>query len=121
MAIDHSTLNILLQQVSGDPAAGMSGVMVNIGHKLGLYRAMACDGPLTPAALASKTDASERYLRAWLDEQAAAGHVSYDPSDHTYGMSAANVMALAAPKRPCLISLAFEPGPQDRVRSKCDA
>jgi PAB1-binding protein PBP1 len=34
-------------QVVTDLAAAMAGVMTNIGHKLGFYRAMAESGPLT--------------------------------------------------------------------------
>ena len=40
--------------------------MVVIGDKLGLYRAMAGAGPLTPAELAGRTGTAERYVREWL-------------------------------------------------------
>jgi SAM-dependent methyltransferase len=53
---------------------------VLIGDKLGLYRAMAGAGPLTPAELATRTGAHERYVREWLSAQAAGGYVTYDPA-----------------------------------------
>jgi len=52
--------------------------MVVIGDQLGLYRAMAGAGSLTPAALATRTGTAERYVREWLSAQAARGYVSYD-------------------------------------------
>ena len=49
--------------------------MVVIGDKLGLYRAMAGAGPLTPAELAARTGTVERYVREWLSAQAARGYL----------------------------------------------
>lgn len=42
-------------QVLTDLAAAMAGVMTNLGHKLGLYRAMAESGPITSHELARRT------------------------------------------------------------------
>ena len=39
-------------QVVTDLAAAMAGVMTNLGHKLGLYKAMAETGPITSDELA---------------------------------------------------------------------
>ena len=49
-----------------DLAAAMAGVMTNLGHKLGLYRAMAESGPITSRELARRTDTNERSVREWL-------------------------------------------------------
>jgi SAM-dependent methyltransferase len=43
-----------------------------IGERLGLYRALA-GGPATSVELAERTGAYERYLREWLEQQAAGG------------------------------------------------
>ena len=61
-----------------DVGAVLGGAMVVIGDKLGLYRAMAGAGPLTPADLAARTGTAERYVREWLSAQAARGYVFYD-------------------------------------------
>jgi len=42
-------------QVVTDLAAAMAGVMTNLGHKLGLYRAMAESGPMTSEQLSRST------------------------------------------------------------------
>ena len=52
--------------------------MVVIGDKLGLYRAMAGAGPLSPAELAARTGTVERYVREWSSAQAARGYLDYD-------------------------------------------
>lgn len=47
-------------------------LMVHIGHRLGLYRAMAGAGEVTAAELAELTGLDERWLTEWLRGQAAA-------------------------------------------------
>ena len=59
--------------------ATLNCALVVMGDKLGLYQALASAGPLTPDELASRTDTAERYVREWLNAQAAGGYVSYDP------------------------------------------
>jgi len=53
-------------QVVTDLAAAMAGVMTNLGHKLGLYRAMAESGPVTAEQLARRSSTNERSVREWL-------------------------------------------------------
>jgi 2-polyprenyl-3-methyl-5-hydroxy-6-metoxy-1,4-benzoquinol methylase len=61
---------------------------VYIGHRLGLYRALA-DGGLTSAELAERAGIHERYAREWLEQQAASGvldveRVDADAGDRRY-------------------------------------
>lgn len=51
-------------------------LMIHLGDRLGLYRALAEAGPVTAAGLAERTGMVERWLREWLRGQAAAGLVS---------------------------------------------
>ena len=44
-------------------------VLVIIGDKLGLYKAMADSKPITAEELASRTGTTERYIREWLANQ----------------------------------------------------
>ena len=66
---------------------------VYLGAELGLYRALADDGPLTPAALARRADIAPRYAREWLEQQAVAGLVEVDGAD---GPAEARRYALAS-------------------------
>jgi 2-polyprenyl-3-methyl-5-hydroxy-6-metoxy-1,4-benzoquinol methylase len=66
---------------------------VYLGHRLGLYRELAEQGPLTSAELAVKARISERYAREWLEEQAVAGIVQVD-SEHRFSLPAAHAEVL---------------------------
>jgi hypothetical protein len=77
--IDPDRLNALLGQAVVEFGATVNAALVVIGDRLGLYRALAGAGPLTPAELAGRTGTAERYVREWLGAQAASGFVGYDP------------------------------------------
>ncbi|HEX5835473.1 MAG TPA: hypothetical protein VFY34_16535, partial [Pyrinomonadaceae bacterium] len=64
--INEDKMNQFLGKVVGDFGAALSSSLAYIGQKLGLYKALAADGPLTPAELAEKTGTTERYVREWL-------------------------------------------------------
>ncbi|GAB4454584.1 MAG: class I SAM-dependent methyltransferase [Anaerolineae bacterium] len=44
-----------------------------IGDRLGLYTALAENGPMTSVELAERTDTQERYVREWLEQQTVTG------------------------------------------------
>jgi 2-polyprenyl-3-methyl-5-hydroxy-6-metoxy-1,4-benzoquinol methylase len=50
-------------------------LMIHLGDRLGLYKAMTDAGPLRAAELAERTGLHERWLLEWLRGQAAAGMV----------------------------------------------
>lgn len=56
----------------------MVSLMVHLGDRLGLYRAMAGAGPIDSARLADRTGLAERWVHEWLLSQAAAGLVHTD-------------------------------------------
>jgi hypothetical protein len=76
--MDETKMMDFVGRAVGDVGALLGGAMVVIGDKLGLYRAMAGAGSLTPAELAARTGTAERYVREWLSAQAARSYVSYD-------------------------------------------
>ena len=69
-----------------------------IGDELGLYRAMAGAGPMTTADLAAKTNLNERWIREWLQGQAAAGLIDY--ADGKFELSAEAALVLADEENP---------------------
>lgn len=105
MAIDEAKLGDFMNKVVADVGAAMSGALVVLGDKLGLYKAMAALGPTTPAELAQRTETAERYVREWLNAQAAGGYVTYDPNTGRYTLPAEQAFALAEEMSP-----AFCPG-----------
>jgi 2-polyprenyl-3-methyl-5-hydroxy-6-metoxy-1,4-benzoquinol methylase len=88
MNINEQKLNDLLGKFVGDLGATMSAGTIVIGEKLGLYKAMGGPNePVTARELASRTDTTERYVREWLNAQAASGYVEYDAGSDSYYMS----------------------------------
>jgi hypothetical protein len=60
--IDQTKLESFVMRAIGDLSAGYGGVMVSLGMKLGLYKAMAGAGPISPKELAARTGCAERYV-----------------------------------------------------------
>ena len=82
-AIDVEKLEAFVFRAVDEVGATLNAALVVMGDKLGLYRALAGAGALTPVELARRTGVSERYVREWLNAQAAGGYVEYDPADGT--------------------------------------
>jgi ubiquinone/menaquinone biosynthesis C-methylase UbiE len=95
-------------QVVSDLAAAMAGVMTNLGHKLGLYRAMAESGPINSNELARRTDTNERSVREWLNGQAAGGYVLFDADTGRYLLPTEHAFVLANPDSPAFLPPAFD-------------
>ena len=83
--IDNEKLQQFMGKVLSDFGGAASAVLVYIGDKLGLYKAMSDFGkPMTSKELADRTGTSERYIREWLANQAAGGYLVYDSNLQKY-------------------------------------
>ena len=107
MAVDGDRLNELLGRVIGDLGATTTAGGVVVGHRLGLYGALARGGPATPEDLAARTDTDARYVAEWLAGQAAGGYVEYDPPTGRFSMTPEQAFALADPDGPLYLPGAF--------------
>src|SRR5947208_15903820 len=107
-APDMDKLMAFLGQVIGALVATVNGGLIVAGDRLGLYGAMAGAGPMSSGDLAEKTSTAERYVREWLNAQAAGGYVTYDPSTQRYELPAEQAMALADENSPAFVCGAFE-------------
>jgi SAM-dependent methyltransferase len=105
--LHEEKLQGFLDRVFTDLAACYGGVMVGLGDRLGLYRALAGAGPLTSAELAERAGCAERYVREWLGSQVAAAYVEYDPAEEAYELPAEHAAVLADPDSPTLLTPAF--------------
>jgi SAM-dependent methyltransferase len=99
MAINEERLNAFLGKSVGDLGAAVTASLMLIGDRLGLYKALA-DGPATPAELARRTGTHERYVREWLNAQAAGGYVDYDAANARYSLNEEQQLCLADPNGP---------------------
>src|SRR5207244_11983068 len=84
----------------GDFGATLHASTVLVGEKLGLYKALAASGGMSPADLAGKTHTAQGYVRAWLSAQAAAGYVAYNAKTGTYSITPEQAFTLADENRP---------------------
>ena len=105
--INEDKMHQFLGKVVGDFGASLSSSLAYIGQKLGLYKALAADGPLTPAELAQKTNTNERYVREWLVNQGAGGYVEYDAASGRYSLSPEQAVALTEEQSPFYVGGGF--------------
>jgi SAM-dependent methyltransferase len=108
IAINQAKLDDFLGKVVADLSAGYGGVMISLGEKLGLYRSMAGAGPITSAELAKRTKCAERYVREWLNAQAAGGYVVYHADSGAYELPAEQAAVLAEDASPIYFPPAWQ-------------
>ena len=106
--IDQAKLESVVTRAVGDLSAGYGGVMVSLGNRLGLYKAMSGAGPVTPQELAARAQCAERYVREWLNAQVAGGYVEYHAVSETYELTPEQAMVLADAESPYFIPNAWQ-------------
>ena len=106
--VDGDKLMQFVFRAVDEVGATLNSALVVMGDKLGLYRALAGTGGLSPAALAERTGASERYVREWLNAQAAGGFVDYDPESGLYSLAPEQTVALTDPNSPAYLPGFFQ-------------
>jgi 2-polyprenyl-3-methyl-5-hydroxy-6-metoxy-1,4-benzoquinol methylase len=112
---DPAKLDAFMGKAVMDMGAAFHAVLIVIGDKLGLYKAMADAGALTPAELAAKTNTTERYVREWLNANAASGFVSYDSGTKRFALPPEQAFALTTLDLPGafhIISACFKDEPK---------
>lgn len=95
MTLDMNKLQALLGTMVTELGAAANAALSLIGDKLGLFKALAANGPMTAEALAAKTGTAPRYIREWLSSMAASGFVTYHAADNTFSMSPEQAAVLA--------------------------
>jgi len=106
--IDLDKLQQFVFRAVEEIGATVNTALVVMGDRLGLYRALAGAGPLVPAELAQRTGTAERYVREWLNAQAAGGYVSYDPDTGRYLLPPEQAAALTDPDSPAYLPGFFQ-------------
>ncbi len=107
-AVDTEKLMAFVFRAVDEVGATLNTALVVMGDRLGLYRALADAGPLTPAELAQRTGTAERYVREWLNAQAAGTYISYDPDSGRYSLPAEHAIALTDESSPAYLPGFFQ-------------
>jgi SAM-dependent methyltransferase len=106
--VDGQKLEQFVFRAVGEVGATLNAALVVMGDKLGLYRALAGAGPLTPTELARRTELNERIVREWLNAQAAGEFVEYDPATGSYTLPPEQAIALTDETSPAYLPGFFQ-------------
>jgi ubiquinone/menaquinone biosynthesis C-methylase UbiE len=104
MVVDEVKLNELLGKAVNEWGAAEGALLTFAGDKLGLFKAMAGAGSLTPEELAKKTETHPRIIKEWLAAQAAGGFIIYNPAAGTYTLPEEQAFALTDENSPAYIA-----------------
>ncbi len=96
----HPKTEALVGKVLGDTSGMLTTIMAAIGDRLGLFKALAEQGPATSAELASRAGIQERYAREWLGGMACAGYLEYDPKGRRFSLPPEHAPVLAQENGP---------------------
>jgi len=99
---DEEQRGALVERLFHGGIAVLEMLSIYVGDRLGLYRALAQDGPSTAAHLARSAGIHERYAREWLEQQAVAGLIevkteSPDADKRRYGLAPGHAEVLLNP------------------------
>jgi 2-polyprenyl-3-methyl-5-hydroxy-6-metoxy-1,4-benzoquinol methylase len=72
------------------------GLLLSVGHQVGLFDTMAALPPSTSAEIASAGGLDERYVREWLAGVTTGRIVEHDPANATYWLPAEHAASLTA-------------------------
>jgi 2-polyprenyl-3-methyl-5-hydroxy-6-metoxy-1,4-benzoquinol methylase len=106
--VDGDKLMQFVFRAVDEVGATLNAALVVMGDKLGLYRALAEAGAVSPAELADRTGTAERYVREWLNAQAAGGFVAYDPDSGHYSLPPEQAVALTDSSSPAYLPGLFQ-------------
>lgn len=80
-ALDPTALGMFALNVWSYKQGEVVSLMIHLGDRLGLYRALDGAGPMSASELAEKTGLVERWVLEWLKGQAAAQLLEYHEGD----------------------------------------
>ncbi|MEW6605105.1 MAG: class I SAM-dependent methyltransferase [Thermoproteota archaeon] len=103
MVVDDKKLHEFIEKSLNEWGVTLGTLLTFAGDRLGLFKAMAGAGALTPEELARKTSTHPRVVREWLAAQAAGGIVTYDPATGKYALPEEHAVALTDENSPAYV------------------
>jgi 2-polyprenyl-3-methyl-5-hydroxy-6-metoxy-1,4-benzoquinol methylase len=82
--IDQARAEEFAERMVGVLNEGAIALMTSIGHRTGLFDAMAGLPPSTSEQIASAANLNERYVREWLGAMVVGKIIDHDPEEGTY-------------------------------------
>jgi SAM-dependent methyltransferase len=91
--VDKQRVQDFARKLFGLYTSGILTLLVDIGHKTGLFEA-AAKGPGTSQQIAERAGLNERYVREWLGAMATGGLVEYEPTSQTFTLPPEHAVCL---------------------------
>lgn len=98
----------IVEKVVADVGGAFVTGLGYIGDRLGLFKALARNGPISSVDLASWLELDERYVREWLKAMVSAGYVECQADVGPYFMTADQRAVLAEDDSPVFAAGAFQ-------------
>jgi len=108
MVLDEAKLHEFVGKAVGEWGAAMGALLIFVGDRLGLFKAMSGAGALMPEELARKTGTNPRIIKEWLAAQAAGGIVRYDAATARYTLPEEQAFALSDENSPAYIAGGYQ-------------
>jgi SAM-dependent methyltransferase len=99
-ALDRQRADAFAERMLGLLNDAALALMVSVGHRTGLFDAMADGRPVTADALARGAGLHERYVREWLAAMVTGRIVEYDPADRAYRLPPEHAASLTRAAEP---------------------
>ena len=84
LELDQAKSEAFAERMIGILNDAALALMASIGHRTGLFDAMAGMSPSSSEQIASAANLNERYVREWLGAMTVGGIVEHVPQDATY-------------------------------------
>ena len=84
VSLDQTKTDAFAEKMVGVLNQSAIGIMTSIGHRTGLFDAMADLEPSTSEQIADKAKLNERYVREWLGTMVTGQIIEYNSEDKTY-------------------------------------
>jgi SAM-dependent methyltransferase len=98
--IDHERAEAFADRMVGVLNEGALALMTSIGHRTGLFDALAELPPATSEQIAAAANLNERYVREWLGAMVVGRIVEHDPEEGTYYLPREHAAFLTRPSAP---------------------
>lgn len=98
--MDQGRAEAFAERMVGVLNDGALALVTSVGHRTGLFDAMAGLPPSTGEEVASASGLDERYVREWLGAMVVGGVVEHDPESGAYALPPEHAASLARDAAP---------------------
>ena len=98
--MDEKKVEACVDRLFNEMNAGMSCLNLYVGHRLGLFQALADAGSATSHDISHSTGYVERYVREWLECMKAGRYLTHDSDSEILSLPEEHTAALLDPDSP---------------------